>query len=245
MKNHYKLTHRTDINHYQYIYNLPEFQVHKHTHTHARTQIVVRILYDCKSSKQNNRTKCHQLPHPRSLSNNTSSFNSSHQHNADHERTVAHQNAEKQPSNQISNAEQNRKHNVEESVSYDLYSESSDKRTANSSVKSTDVMQGLKLEVKRIHITESLCNHKRHKLLSLEEILVDDSIFDDPQLTENVNASFPTLFAITPTHRRLTQKVDLTSLCQTLMSVPQLVWIVVEDSDMKNVMVTQLLKVLQ
>ena len=214
--------------------------MHKHTHTHARTQIVVRILYDCKSSKRNNRTKCLQLPHPRSILDNTSSFNSSHQHNTDHERTVAHQNAEKQPSNQISSAEQNRKRNVEESVSYDLYSESSDKRTANSSVKSTDVMHGLKLEVKRIHVTESLCNRKRHKLLSSEEKLVDDSIFDDPQLTESVNASFPT-----PTHMRLTQKVDLTSLCQTLMSVPQLVWIVVEDSDMKNVMVTQLLKVLQ
>ena len=106
-------------------------------------------------------------------------------------------------------------------------------------------MHGLKLEVKRIHVTESLYNRKRHKLLSSEEKLVDVSIFDDPQLTESVNASFPTLFAITPTHMRLTQKVDLTSLCQMLMSVPQLVWIVVEDSDMKNVMVTQLFKVLQ
>ena len=50
-----------------------------------------------------------------------------------------------------------------------------------------------------------------------------------------------TIYFITPTYSRLTQKVDLTSLCQTLMHVPTLVWIVIEDSPKKTPMVTSLL----
>ena len=50
-----------------------------------------------------------------------------------------------------------------------------------------------------------------------------------------------TIYFITPTYARRTQKVDLTSLCQTLMHVPKLVWIVVEDSPVKTALVTNLL----
>ena len=53
--------------------------------------------------------------------------------------------------------------------------------------------------------------------------------------------TLPTIFFITPTYARITQKVDLTSLCQTLMHVPSLLWIVVEDSDVKTPLVTNLL----
>ena len=53
----------------------------------------------------------------------------------------------------------------------------------------------------------------------------------------------PTIFAITPTYKRLSQKVDLTSLCQTLMNVPDLIWIVVKDSKETTDLVTDLLKV--
>ena len=52
----------------------------------------------------------------------------------------------------------------------------------------------------------------------------------------------PTIFFITPTYARITQKVDLISLCQTLMHVPSLLWIVVEDSDVKTPLVTNLLQ---
>ena len=51
----------------------------------------------------------------------------------------------------------------------------------------------------------------------------------------------PTVFVITPTYTRLTQKVDLTTLCHTLMHVPKLVWIVIEDSHEKTQLVMNLL----
>ena len=38
------------------------------------------------------------------------------------------------------------------------------------------------------------------------------------------------VYAITPTYARATQRVDLISLCHTLMHVPNITWIVVEDS---------------
>ena len=57
-----------------------------------------------------------------------------------------------------------------------------------------------------------------------------------------VNESFPTLFVISPTHARLTQKSDLTAVCITLTHVPNLVWIVVEDSDHLSDLVKRLLQ---
>lgn len=46
---------------------------------------------------------------------------------------------------------------------------------------------------------------------------------------------------ITPTYYRWTQKADLTRLCYTLMHVPNLHWIVIEDADEKTELVTKLL----
>lgn len=57
----------------------------------------------------------------------------------------------------------------------------------------------------------------------------------------NLNDNHPILFLITPTYKRWTQKADLTRLCQTLMHVSNLRWIVVEDSDKKTALVTKLL----
>lgn len=54
--------------------------------------------------------------------------------------------------------------------------------------------------------------------------------------------SIPTIFIITPTHKRLTQKVDLTSLCYTLMLVPMVHWILIEDSDQRTDLVTNILR---
>ena len=51
----------------------------------------------------------------------------------------------------------------------------------------------------------------------------------------------PTIFAITHTRRRLTQLLDLTSLCQTLMNVHHLMWIVVEASTKQSPLVKALL----
>ena len=51
-----------------------------------------------------------------------------------------------------------------------------------------------------------------------------------------------TIFAITPTYSRLTQKVDLTSLCYNVQNVPNFIWIVVEDSKTKTNVVAKLLE---
>lgn len=52
----------------------------------------------------------------------------------------------------------------------------------------------------------------------------------------------PTIYAITPTYKRYTQKADLTRLSQTFMHVPNFHWIIVEDSDHRTELVTNLLK---
>ena len=49
------------------------------------------------------------------------------------------------------------------------------------------------------------------------------------------------IFAVTPTYKRVTQKVDLTSLCYTVENIPNFIWIVVEDSDNKSSLVSSLL----
>ena len=54
-------------------------------------------------------------------------------------------------------------------------------------------------------------------------------------------ANLPRLFVITPTKARLTQKADLIRLSQTLMNVPDLHWIVVEDSYRTSNMIERLL----
>ena len=63
--------------------------------------------------------------------------------------------------------------------------------------------------------------------------------------TQQINPQdphMPTIFVITPTYHRITQKVDMTSMCYTLMHVPKLVWIVVEDSTGRTKLVTKLLE---
>lgn len=56
------------------------------------------------------------------------------------------------------------------------------------------------------------------------------------------DTSKTTIFFITPTYTRLTQKTDLTTLCHTLMHVPRLHWIVVEDSDHSTELVSGVLQ---
>ncbi|XP_003386699.1 PREDICTED: galactosylgalactosylxylosylprotein 3-beta-glucuronosyltransferase 3-like [Amphimedon queenslandica] len=46
---------------------------------------------------------------------------------------------------------------------------------------------------------------------------------------------------ITPTYKRLTQKVDLVRLCQTLMLVSNVTWIVIEDASTYSKVVTNVL----
>lgn len=51
-----------------------------------------------------------------------------------------------------------------------------------------------------------------------------------------------TIIAITPTYKRLTQKLDLVSLCQTIMHVHNFLWLVIEDSHGKSRLVEHVLQ---
>ena len=50
-----------------------------------------------------------------------------------------------------------------------------------------------------------------------------------------------TIFVITPTYACSTQKIDMTSMCSTLMHIPNLVWIVIEDAFNATELVSKLL----
>ncbi|XP_072318278.1 galactosylgalactosylxylosylprotein 3-beta-glucuronosyltransferase 3-like, partial [Eucyclogobius newberryi] len=51
-----------------------------------------------------------------------------------------------------------------------------------------------------------------------------------------------TIYVVTPTYARLVQKAELTRLSQTLLHVPVLHWILVEDAPKKTRLVSELLK---
>ena len=61
------------------------------------------------------------------------------------------------------------------------------------------------------------------------------------QHTHFNDSKLKTIFVITPTYQRKTQKIDLTAMCHTLMLVPEVVWIVIEDVPKPTSLVTQLL----
>ena len=90
-----------------------------------------------------------------------------------------------------------------------------------------------------------------HADLLAAKQLLENAHINIPQSTETSHVAkesikadtpnIPTIFLITPTYTRWTQKADLTRLCQTLMHVRNLHWIVVEDSDYKSALVTNFL----
>lgn len=55
------------------------------------------------------------------------------------------------------------------------------------------------------------------------------------------NEGSPTIYAVTPTYARYVQKAELTRISQTLALVPNVHWIVVEDSEEKTDIVRNLL----
>ncbi|GFO27431.1 galactosylgalactosylxylosylprotein 3-beta-glucuronosyltransferase [Plakobranchus ocellatus] len=52
----------------------------------------------------------------------------------------------------------------------------------------------------------------------------------------------PVIYLITPTHSRAEQKADITRMSHTLKLVPNIHWIVIEDSEQKSDMVSRLLE---
>ncbi|ESP03498.1 hypothetical protein LOTGIDRAFT_137342, partial [Lottia gigantea] len=55
------------------------------------------------------------------------------------------------------------------------------------------------------------------------------------------HVAYPTIYFITPTYNRKTQRADLTRLAQTLHPIKGLLWIVVEDSENKTLIVNEIL----
>ena len=68
-----------------------------------------------------------------------------------------------------------------------------------------------------------------------------NSVDQNPNQTKS-NSGSKVIVVITPTYKRATQKIDLTSMCYTLMHVPDLVWIVIEDATRPTDLVTRLLQ---
>ncbi|XP_060887116.1 galactosylgalactosylxylosylprotein 3-beta-glucuronosyltransferase 3 isoform X1 [Labrus mixtus] len=80
----------------------------------------------------------------------------------------------------------------------------------------------------------------RGELHRLQEQIRKSEATKQPQ-KQPAKPSQPTIFVITPTYARLVQKAELTRLSQTFLHVPQLHWIVVEDSPHKTPLVGDLL----
>ena len=82
--------------------------------------------------------------------------------------------------------------------------------------------------------------HTQLRVRPAVTMTTSNSVETANQVSE-IPANLNTIYMITPTYTRWTQKADLTRLCQTLMHVPKLHWIVVEDSDQKTRLVTRFL----
>ena len=78
-------------------------------------------------------------------------------------------------------------------------------------------------------------------LQNLKKALRNKYPFERDNIESYAIHDIPTIYAVTPTYARLTQKADLTRLAQTLLHVPNFHWIVVEDSDQKTKLVTNFL----
>lgn len=89
-----------------------------------------------------------------------------------------------------------------------------------------------KLQVLR----EALALHKEELQLTQQQLLLLEHL----ELNKN-NAILPVIYAVTPTYTRQVQKAELTRISQTLKLVPNVHWIVVEDSEEKTDLVRNLI----
>ncbi|CAL8327105.1 unnamed protein product [Lota lota] len=79
----------------------------------------------------------------------------------------------------------------------------------------------------------------RGELHRLQEQMKKVSATKSPH--QALKSTLPTIFVITPTYARFVQKAELTRLSQTFLHVPQLHWVLVEDSPHKTPLVASLL----
>ena len=80
----------------------------------------------------------------------------------------------------------------------------------------------------------------RHKIAKLKSQLSTSSDEDGSFVMDDMG--LPTIYVITPTYARPTQKAELTRLCHVFLMVPNLHWILVEDSKSQTKLVTNFLR---
>ena len=99
-----------------------------------------------------------------------------------------------------------------------------------------------KYYVERIQQQSELISRLARNVSRLQRRLDElQHVREAPSSVKNDEES-PWIYMITPTYARWTQKADLTRLAQTLMHVPNLHWILVEDSVQKTELVTEFLR---
>nr|XP_008192881.1 PREDICTED: galactosylgalactosylxylosylprotein 3-beta-glucuronosyltransferase I [Tribolium castaneum] len=86
-------------------------------------------------------------------------------------------------------------------------------------------------------LPQALDLHKDQLELTQRQLM----IFEQIHKKTNYFRNYPVIYAVTPTYWRHVQKAELTRISQTLQLVPNVHWIVVEDSDYKTDLVRNLL----
>lgn len=85
-------------------------------------------------------------------------------------------------------------------------------------------------------LREALTLHKEELQLTQQQLLLLQHLE-----SEKNTEVHPVIYAITPTYKRYVQKAELTRISQTLKLVPNIHWIVVEDSEEKTDLVRNVL----
>ena len=83
---------------------------------------------------------------------------------------------------------------------------------------------------------------KQNRYLNSNQIILAGNDSDKKHTIQASDSDMKTIFIITPTYQRRSQKVDLISMCHTLMHVPRIVWVVIEDAPKVTSLVTNVLQ---
>lgn len=94
-----------------------------------------------------------------------------------------------------------------------------------------------------LRFSSSACDNSQSEDIAARDLSKDIRL-NYPQLTVTGNSSIPRIYVVTPTYKRLVLRAELIRLGNTLRLVPNLHWIVVEDSAVPSAQVEQLLSTL-
>lgn len=93
------------------------------------------------------------------------------------------------------------------------------------------------IDVERLQfLKETLSLNKDQLQLSHQQMILIEHLYQ-----VKIGKGTPTVYAVTPTYWRYVQRAELTRISQTLALVPNVHWIVVEDSEVKTDLVRNLL----